>query len=327
MAYNRYIYDKAEDVLSYRRQKAFEDAEARREEIYSKLPRVREIERQLASTGFSAAREVAARSSDIKTELTRLKETNQRLQTELRVLLVRNGYTTADLEEQYICPKCTDHGYIDGRMCGCMKSLLREITFKELNSLSPLALATFDTFDLSYYSDTPEDNGKVPRKVMENIYNYCKNYAETFDGHGRSIYMEGGTGLGKTHLSLAIANRVIERGFGVIYCSAPDILEKIRYEHFGKNYTRETLGHLEECDLLILDDLGTEFPNPFTNSVVYNLVNKRIMLQKPTIMNTNLDREQIKKLYTERFLSRMMGEQIYLTFIGKDVRIAKGLKK
>ncbi len=327
MAYNRYIYDKAENVLSFRRQKAFQDAEERRQKIYSKLPRVREIERQLASTGFSAAKAVADGSSDIKTELSKLKETNQRLQTELSILLVKNGYTTADLEEQYICPLCTDHGFVDGRMCGCMKNLLREITFNELNSLSPLALARFDTFDLSYYPNTPDENGKVPRVRMEKIFNFCKNYAEEFDGHGKSVYMEGGTGLGKTHLSLAIANRVIERGFGVIYCSAPDILEKMRFENFSKNFSRETLGHLEECDLLILDDLGTEFPNPFSSSCVYNLVNKRILLQKPTIMNTNLSHEQIKKFYTERFLSRMIGEQIYLTFIGKDVRITRGRMK
>lgn len=326
MGYSRETYAKAEEKLAKRRQKALYDAEHRREKIYSKLPKVRDIEMQLASTGISAAKAVL-NGSDTKTELIRLRDANLRLQGELKVLLVQNGYTLQDLEEQYICPKCSDKGYIDGKMCSCMKTLLRDIAYEQLNALSPLALSTFETFDINYYSDKPNADGNVPRNRLEKFYKFCKNYAETFDGTNLSILMEGGTGLGKTHLSLAVAQRVIDRGFGVIYCSAPNILAALEKEHFSRDPVSDTQKHLEECDLLIIDDLGTEFATQFTRTCMYNLINTRLSRNKPVIVNTNLSLAEMKKAYSERFVSRMIGEHYYLEFIGDDVRIAKRLNK
>lgn len=322
MGYSKDVYAKAEERLSRRRQKAFYDAENRREQIYRKIPRAKEIETLLAKTGISAAKTVLA-GGDTKSELIKLRDNNLKLQGELKVLLVQNGYTTADLEEQYFCQQCRDYGYVDGKMCSCMKRLLREISYEELNSLSPLSLSSFDTFDLGYYSGKPDDNNKIPRTRLTNIFNYCKKYAEEFCGFGKSILMEGGTGLGKTHLSLAIAQRVIERGYGVVYCSAPDILNVLEREHFSRTAKNETLHRLNECDLLIIDDLGTEFSTQFTQSCIYNLINTRISQEKPTIVNTNLSLTELKKLYSERFVSRFIGDQCYFEFIGDDVRIIK----
>ena len=135
--------------------------------------------------------------------------------------------------------------------------------------------------------------------------------------------MEGGTGLGKTHLSLAIAKTVIEKGFGVIYGSVPAILRELEQEHFSKGSELKTKKSLESCDLLILDDLGTEFANQFTKAVVYNLINTRMIMSKPTIINTNLSLAEIKDLYSDRLVSRIIGEHIYLEFIGKDIRLIK----
>ena len=323
MGYSRHIYEKANSILSLRRQNAVQQADKKREEIYSKLPRVREIERELAQTGYRAAKAVV-QGEDTREQLLKLRDANMRLQNELQLLLVKNGYTTADLEEKYRCMMCSDKGYIDGRMCDCMKLLLRDIAFRELNELSPLAPSSFDTFSLDHYSNDPDENGKIPRKRMENILQFCKNYADNFTVHSESIYMEGATGLGKTHLSLAIAGAVIDKGYGVIYCSLPDIVSKIEREHFSNDYYTGTLAHLENCDLLILDDLGTEYPTPFNKSCVYNLVNKRLLMQKPPIINTNLTKQEIKGLYSDRLISRMLGEQVYLKFIGKDIRLKKG---
>ena len=199
MGYSKHIYEKAENVLALRRQNAVQQADKRREEIYSKLPRVREIERELAQTGFRAAKAVVS-GEDTRGQLIKLRDANLRLQGELKVLLVSNGYTTADLEEQYKCMRCSDKGYVDGVMCSCMKTLLRDTAFSELNALSPLALSSFDTFSLDYYSNEPDENGNIPRKRMEKIYNFCKDYAENFTLKSGSVYMEGATGLGKTHL-------------------------------------------------------------------------------------------------------------------------------
>lgn len=324
MGYSKEIYTKAEEILSKRRQKALYDAENRREIIYRKLPRVKEIESQLAGTGIAAAKAVLA-GSDTKTELIKLKDESLKLQGELKLLLIQNGYNMRDLEEQYVCPKCRDKGYIDGKICSCMKTLLRNIAFEQLNSLSPLSLSSFETFDLKYYSDQPDSNGNVPRKRMEKFLGFCREYAENFNGSGRSVLMEGGTGLGKTHLSLAVARRVIERGFGVIYCSAPNILAVLEKEHFSREPIGKTQSHLEGCDLLIIDDLGTEFATQFTKTCIYNLINTRLSQSKPTIVNTNLSLLELKRDYSERFVSRMIGENYYLEFIGDDVRIAKKL--
>lgn len=326
MGYSKHIYERAESTLALRRQYAVQEAENRREEIYEKLPRVREIERELAKTGFGAAKAVVS-GGDTKTQLMKLRDASLRLQGELKVLLVRNGYTTADLEEQYKCMMCSDKGYIDGRMCGCMKTLLRDIAFKELNALSPLAPSGFDSFSLDYYSDEPDENGNIPRRRMEKVFNFCRDYAENFGANSGSIYMEGATGLGKTHLSLAIAKTVIDKGYGVIYCSLPDIMSKIERERFSYDYDADTLSHLESCDLLILDDLGTEYMTAFSKSCVYNLINKRLLTNKPTIINTNLSRKEIKNLYSDRLISRMLGEQVYLKFIGRDIRVLKGSSK
>lgn len=322
MGYSKEIYDKADEVLSRRRQKAFYDAEHRREEIYKKLPRVREIEQQLTHTGLSAAKAVIS-GSDTKTELIRLRDENLKLQGELKVLLNKNGYRPEDLDEQYKCSMCKDKGYIDGKICSCMKTLLRDIAFKELNALSPLSLSSFESFSLDYYSNLPDNNGNVPRTRLEKIYNYCISYSENFSGVNKSILMAGGTGLGKTHLSLAIARRVIERGYGVIYCSTPNILAVLEKEHFSRDGSRATLRHLEECDLLILDDLGTEFSTHFTTTSIYNLINTRLAREKATIINTNFSLYELKKTYTDRLVSRLVGEHDYLEFIGEDVRIVK----
>lgn len=326
MGYSKEIYEKAEETLSRRRQKAFYDAEYRREKIYKEIPRVEEIERQLTHTGLAAAKAVIS-GSDAKTELIKLRDENLKLQGELKILLNRKGYRIEDLEEQYKCSVCKDKGYIDGKRCSCMKVLLRDIAFKELNALSPLSLSSFESFNLEYYSDMPDSNGNVPRTRLEKIYNYCKNYAENFSGINKSILMEGGTGLGKTHLSLAIARRVIEKGYGVIYCSVPNILAVLEKEHFSRDASRTTLRHLEECDLLILDDLGTEFSTHFTTTSIYNLINTRMAREKATIINTNLPLAELKKIYSDRLVSRIIGEHIYVTFIGEDVRIVKRRRK
>ncbi len=322
MGYSKEIYDKVESELSRRRTRSADEADARREEIYAKLPRVREIEQLLAKTGVSAAKSVL-KGGDTKAELTRLRDENLRLQNELKIVLVSGGYNAADLEEKHVCPKCADRGYVDGKMCDCMKKLLRNEAYRELNAISPLSLSKFETFDLRYYSNKPDSDGNIPATRMKKIFSFCRGYAEKFSPRGRSILMAGGTGLGKTHLSLAIAQRVIDRGFGVIYCSSPNILSVLEREHFSRGVTSDTKARLDECDLLIVDDLGSEFATQFTNVTMYNLINTRLSQGKPCIINTNLSIADLQKRYSERFVSRLIGENIYFEFIGEDVRIQK----
>ncbi len=324
MGYGKEIWQKANEELSARRQRAFTDLEKRRRKIYEELPEVKQYEASLTHVGVSAAKAVFA-GGDTQAELSKLKTESLKLQEELKTLLASKGYTPKDLEEQYQCPACKDKGAVDGKTCDCLKRLLRDIAYDEINSKSPLPLETsrFDNFDLSFYPDTAINGNNVPRRQMELILKACKNYAYNFGQGSESILMEGGTGLGKTHLSLAIASHVIEKGYGVIYGSAPDLVRMLEKEKFSQNKDNTMQERLESCDLLILDDLGTEFPNSFTKAAIYNLINARLGRSKPTIINTNLTLKEMKMNYTERLVSRLIGENMYLIFFGEDIRLLK----
>ena len=185
------------------------------------------------------------------------------------------------------------------KMCSCMKRTAAGRGIPALNALSPLSLSSFDTFSLDYYGEAPLKAGGIPpKKRMEDIYRYCKNYAANFDPQlSPSLLMQGATGLGKTHLSLAIARAAIGKGFGVIYCSAPNIIGKLEKERFrsARGSADESDVYLLECDLLILDDLGTEFPTSFSSSTIYNMINSRLMASRPTIISTNLTHAGVRK--------------------------------
>lgn len=328
MGYSKEIIEAANRAMEQRRRQSITKAEQRRRSFFSRYPRALEIERELSRTAAKAAKAVLT-GSNARLELERLKESNQALQSELAALLKSAGVSEDYLEIRYACPLCKDEGFVDGKMCSCMKQLLRDEAYQRLNALSPLSLSSFDTFSLDYYGEVPlKDGGIPPKKRMEDIYRYCKNYAANFDPQlSPSLLMQGATGLGKTHLSLAIARAAIGKGFGVIYCSAPNIIGKLEKERFrsARGSADESDVYLLECDLLILDDLGTEFPTSFSSSTIYNMINSRLMASRPTIISTNLTMRELEKQYSQRLVSRIMGNHVRLEFLGSDVRQKKRL--
>lgn len=328
MGYDKNVYIEADRIMQERRNNALRDADKRKNQLYNEYPNAKYLESELSSTLTKVTRAMLNKKIDLKTALKKLKEENLRTQAMLGEIYATAGISAKDLEPQYQCDKCEDKGNIDGRICSCYKQLLKEIACKNLNNLSQFKLSTFLTFCLDYYSDKRENNSQLSeREKIGKYFDYCKKYANTFNTSSRNILMRGNTGLGKTHLSMAIARQVTESGFGVIYCSTPDIIAKIENEHFGKTESENTLGTLNECDLLILDDLGTEFQTSFTRITVYNIINARLISNKPTIINTNLDFEELEKLYSSRLVSRIMGEYVVMNFVGKDIRQAKRLEK
>lgn len=325
MAYSKKIYDIATQKLSSRRNSALSVAEYRKNEVYQKISRLSDIDSQLATISIDTIKAVLS-GEDADALLCSLKEKSVALQNEYAELLKSNGYSEDYLKPQFACDKCSDTGYVecDNKtvVCDCFKKLLSSVACEELNKISPLSLSTFDTFKLSMYSNSVDQNGNVPYNRMSKIYDYCLNYAMTFTAKSKGILMKGNTGLGKTHLSLAIANEVIQKGYSVVYVSAPDILSKLEKEHFSYDYSneQETMQSLIDCDLLILDDLGTEFTTQFSSTAIYNLFNTRINTGKPMIINTNLSDEDLRNTYSPRFTSRIMSTCDILEFIGTDIR-------
>ena len=327
MGFNSTIYKAAADLMFERRLNAEKSADRRREEVYNKLPRAKELEQQIADTGIRAVRTVIG-GGNAAEQMKLLKEVNLNLQNELNGLLTSNGYPENVFEPKYLCEKCNDTGYyeFDGRtlMCSCMKKALVECAVAELNKTAPLSLSTFGTFDLSYYSkEFDKSIGVVPYNHMEKVKKYCMAYADHFNQKASSILMYGNTGLGKTHLSLAIANEVIQKGFGVIYVSAPSLTQQLEKEHFSRDNKSSVSNMLLDCDLLIIDDLGTEFQTKFSTAELYNIFNSRLLLSKPVIINTNYDFDKLEEIYSDRFVSRIIGNAQKLAFLGTDIRIRK----
>ena len=204
-------------------------------------------------------------------------------------------------------------------MCQCLKQLQRSLAYQALSADLPLEKSTFDTFSLEFYQDDPR-----ARRQMEAVLKLCQRYAERLRPNSPSLLFKGKTGLGKTHLSLAIANKAIEKGMGVVYGSAQSFavaLEKERFDRADPDGPGDTNAQLMGCDLLILDDLGTEFPSQYVNAALYNIVNTRMLAEKPTIISTNLSMKELEDRYSQRFASRIMGYYGTVEFLGSDVRV------
>lgn len=328
MTYSKQIYKQAYKIIDERRKTAQDIANKHAEEVYIKLPQIQDINRRITSCAIEAARAVL-KGSKAKEELEKIAKVNLSLQQLQADVLRDHGYPLDYMEPHYTCSHCNDTAYIekDGKTvyCQCFLELLKQCACDEINKLSPLNLSTFDTFKLEYYPYDSNADGVSPYNRMTKIFNYCKNYAKAFTGKGRSILMRGATGLGKTHLSLAIANEVLKKGYYAVYVSAPSVLSQLDKLHFNHEFDEEhaITQTLCDCDLLIIDDLGTEFASPFTKTAIYNIFNNRLLQNKPMVINTNMTMRELESTYSQRFVSRIMGECDKLDFVGNDIRAIK----
>lgn len=310
-----FIFDKAQSIMTSRRAKAESENEMRISEINARIPQIKEVNEAIINTGRELIRVISEKKEvDISTRIEELRQYNLGAQEMSRKLLEQNGYPADYLDVHYNCPHCNDTGYFDGRFCDCFKKLCGKLSTDELNKNANLALCSFDTFSLSYYKGDDYF-------TMKSILEFTMQYAETFTTNSGSIFMFGHTGLGKTHLSLAAANRILEKGYSVIYDSAINILRKIEKEHFSREHSSEMIDMVIGTDLLILDDLGTEYETPFYNATIYNIINTRLNSGKPSIISTNLDFGGIKRRYDERVVSRIVAAYTCLEFKGEDVRL------
>ena len=268
----------------------------------------------------------ALSGDDTASQIEALRAENERIQAARATLLRQNGFPASYTDPQYECTKCRDTGYVGIYMCECMRARLIEAG-KSSSGLSALmARQSFENFSLDYYRQSPAE-----ARIMEHNFQTVVQYAEQFSlGADRqipkSLLFLGGTGLGKTHLSTAVARRVIERGYDVYYNSAVGMISDFEFRRFG-NAVAQTDGddtaRYTECDLLIIDDLGTEVVNQFTLSCLYHVINTRLNLGKPTVISTNLTADDLRRVYSDRITSRLLCEYLLIPFYGVDVRKQK----
>lgn len=322
MSFDERLYREAERILSERRIKNERLLAKREAEIAEKYPEIAQTERELSATGARLIDLILTKDKDFSRKLSELEQSNLLLQQRLRGQLSQSGFPPDYLDRPCDCKLCGDTGTRDGRRCACVTELVRRLAAEELNRSSPLSLCGFEDFRLNYYDDARETPlGCTARAAMSENLNFCRRYAADFHLPCPSVLMSGGTGLGKTHLSLSIAREVLEKGYGVIYGSVPELLRKIEREHFGRS-EGDTASALQEAQLLILDDLGAEFESKFYTAALYGIINNRLNAALPTIVNTNCGFGELNERYGERITSRLMAME-QLIFVGSDVRIRK----
>ena len=323
MPYSSEVYSSARRIIDERRSIADRDAGIRKADIYAKYPLIRELDNQLMRKMANLTVLMLREQSDLDGVLASMKEEIEKIQQKRAAVLLENGLPADYLEPHYICKECSDIGRKNGILCSCYKEICRNEALKELAASSGSASCSFGNFELGYYPDNGAEDGTNPRRKMQNYYNFCINYAENFAADSPSIVMIGKTGLGKTHLSLSIAKTVAEKGFGVVYAPAQKLVSNLEREHFSFSGSDAVLQKYTNCDLLIIDDLGAEFPSQFTSAAIGNLINERLFENRPTIISTNLSVKELSERYSERTASRILGEYKRLLFAGEDIRFLK----
>ena len=319
MRFSSNIYDLAKSELKKRQTRAEELADTRRKQLCVQFPELTDVENEMKNSALEVIKGI---SEGRATDIHKLAEKNLEAQKRRAEILTAAGYPGDYLEPQYSCKKCNDKGEYEGKICECQLKLLKQLASEGLSCSPILSVSTFETFDLKYYSDKRDaEKGYSPREYMSASYNMLKAYADSFTKKSGSFYFCGATGLGKTHLALAVMNVVSENGFNVYYGTAGSIIKEMEKEHFGRG-SGDIDEQLENSDLLIIDDLGTEFKTSFSQSAVQEIINNAILCGKPMIICSNLSREGIEKEYGERVASRLNAFEI-IEFIGTDIRQLK----
>lgn len=321
MAYKESVYLKAKQKLEKRRNTAEAQREMRHNAAVLKCPELLTIEREMASYGAQAVRAVGM-GADAAEYVRGLSKKSLEAQSKRKQLLLSAGFPEDYLEVKYTCPKCSDTGSHGGYYCECYKQLVRETAAEQLGVSEKLKKCSFDTFRLDCYPDVRDEIlGVSQRGQMQTVFEFCREYAKDFSRLSGGLIMLGRTGLGKTHLSLAIAGVVLDKGYNVYYNSVQNIMDNLQKAQFGRGeYVEDISDELYESDLLILDDLGAEFSTQFTVAQLYNIINNRMNNAKPVIISTNLTIREIEEKYSQRIASRIIGSSLPLQFCGRDVR-------
>ena len=297
------------------RRRSLAEDERRRQTAYDRIPALRQIDARLAELVGEVTSAVLGGGRPIDA----IRAESLELLGRRAELLAENGFPADWLDGAWACADCQDTGYVEGRMCHCLAELYDRQRTKDLSVLLRLGSENFENFDLSYYDGVPG-----AREIMERNLRVCRKYADNFGPDSVNLLFRGGTGLGKTFLSACVARAVSEKGFSVVYATVVEAMAAYEDRKFrDDSAAEEKIRRLQTCDLLVLDDLGTEMVTEFTKSALYTLINARLLGGRKTIISTNLSAGDLERAYTQQICSRLTGEYQDMPFAGRDIRLIR----
>lgn len=299
-----------------------------REEVYKKFPEIKAIDDEIYKSGAENVKRIMKNPENADNFNAEYSKTLAFLKEKRNKLIEKNNIDPEFDLIKYDCIDCKDSGFLsDGKKCNCFNKKLINERYKKSNLFETLDKENFDRFSFEYYSNEIIKGYNIsPYENMERIYKRSKNFCENFDNENKGLLFYGSTGLGKTFLSSAIAKDLMDKGKTVLYLRASklfSIFEDYRFNRLEDNYD---IDDIYNCDLLIIDDLGTEMQNKNNMSVLFDLVNERFGRGKKIIINTNYNLNELTKIYSSRFTSRIYEHFLVYGFFGEDIRILK-LKK
>ena len=312
-------------IMRIYNQRQFQDKyeqDQRREEVYQKVPQIRQIEDEISSQAVRCARKLLDGDTNAKEEL---KQHIEDLREQKEVLLSAFGFPADYMEMHYACPECQDTGYVDGRKCRCFKKEEIRLLYSQSNIEEVLLRENFDSFSYEYYDDRvviPEIQMTVA-DYMRQVHTWCKEYVENFEKKGGNLIFTGSTGVGKTFLTNCIAKALIDQYQSVIYLSSNDLFDvfsKNKFHYDTEEEMKDMYQYILDCDLLIIDDLGTELNNTFVSSQLFYYINERLLRKKSTIISTNLSMTMLRDTYSDRISSRIISQYSIIPLYGDDIR-------
>jgi len=321
MSYNPQNFIRIREEFEQKSERARNDADRRTAQLEAIIPGLSEINRELSNTGLLIMAAIMKGSDGLQDELDKIEKDNQALIEKKKNMIEAAGYPADYCDVRYECEECNDTGYTEGKMCRCMRTALVLAGYESSGIANLLREQSFESFSLDYYK-----NNKNTYENMSRVLSETKAFATKFKGkNSGNLAFFGGTGLGKTHLSSAVARTLIDNGYDVMYTTAIGMMSDFEYQRFGTTAAPETspVSRYFDCDLLIIDDLGTEISNQFSITTIYNVIDTRLKTGKSILISTNLTPDEMRKRYWDRITSRIFGEFHALLFTGIDVRQQK----
>ena len=327
MAYDGKLLARARAQLDLIRSDNQAEHQRRLSLVYARVPEIQRMDETMRRQMTELVRLTISHPADLKERLAALEKDNLDIQVRRAELLVENGWSVEYLDDIYSCPKCRDSGVYEGGVCSCLEKLYNKELTKELGTLLQHGDESFARFDLNYYDAAPV-NGVSPRETMTMVLGACRKFADNFPAVSANLLFKGGTGLGKTYLSACIARVVAAKGYSVCYDSAAAALEAFEVQKFSRDpeaseAANARVRRMLDCDLMILDDLGTEMVSSISTSALYTLLNTRLVNGNKIIISTNCSDEELQKKYTPQIYSRIKGEFLRLPFVGRDIRLIR----